>query len=69
METEFTNAFWTGGYLWLFVVGGCAVVLGGALIYATTQWRAARKEETPAEKVEREVVTRENFGKTEPGKH
>lgn len=69
METEFTNAFWTGGYLWLVVVGGGAVVLAAAFVYGTMQWRTARKEETPAEKAEREVVTRENFGKTEQGKH
>ncbi|WP_143710226.1 hypothetical protein [Parvibaculum lavamentivorans] len=69
METDFTTALWSGGNLWLLVVGGGAVVLGVVFAYATMQWRTARQEETPAEKAEREVVTRENFGKTEQGKH
>lgn len=68
METEFTTAL-SGGWLWLLVVGGGAAVLGGAMVYATMQWHAARKEETPGEKREREIVTRENFGKTEQGRH
>ncbi|MEQ8267973.1 MAG: hypothetical protein RH982_12295 [Parvibaculum sp.] len=58
------------GYIsWPLIVSVGALLLGLAFIYATMQWRAARKEETPAEKIEREVVTRENFGKTEQGKH
>ena len=31
--------------------------------------RAARQEETPRDKIEREIVTRENYGKTEKGRH
>ena len=38
-----------------------AAVLGGAIAYGIIQWRAARKEETPAEKERREEATRQAF--------
>jgi hypothetical protein len=46
-----------------------ALLLGAVMAYAIFQWRRARREETPGDKIEREIVTRENYGKTEKGKH
>lgn len=46
-----------------------AFLLGAVIAYAVFQWRAARQEETPRDKIEREIVTRENYGKTEKGRH
>lgn len=58
------------GYIsWPLIVSVGALLLGLAFVYGVVQWHIARAEQTPAEKREREIKTRENFGKTEQGRH
>lgn len=53
------------GWMWGLAVSVGALILGIALFYGMLNWRKARQDETPAEKRQREAVTRENFGKVE----